>query len=183
MKKNAILSICLFAFAFFANAQHLTFKGIPITGTCTNFKTKLASQGFTFIYEDNEYLQMEGKFLDLKSMLNVKKTSVTHTVYSVEVTWGEDLYYSEYATNIEEQFKKLKNAMISKYGQPTKEIDDYAWYKGPGIFWELSSGTIEIILRNRCYNCKSGWIYINYIDKAGLKLKEKEEGKIDTTDL
>ena len=62
-----LLTIAVFIFSFmFVMAQtpnkHLTFKGIPITGTLENFAQKMQAKGFRKIYSDRRRIGFEGEF-------------------------------------------------------------------------------------------------------------------------
>lgn len=48
---NCIIRICLIALTSYAQggSEHLTFKGIPIEGSMTEFYQKLKAKGFTSI--------------------------------------------------------------------------------------------------------------------------------------
>ena len=106
--------ICVATFGQTEEAQHLTFKGIPIDGTPTTFGNKLKAAGFTFDYEhDDDSIWYKGAFAGYNNCHICVKHS-QNLVYEVVVLFPECYSWATLINN----YTSLKNMLISKYGDP-----------------------------------------------------------------
>ena len=101
-----LLTIVAFIFSFmFVMAQtpnnHLTFKGIPITGTVESFAQKLVSKGFKKIDSDKTSVVFEGEFAGYSGCrICVCKNSNRNIVYQVAVDFPTEDSWSRLEKSI-----------------------------------------------------------------------------------
>ena len=96
-------------------SEHLTFKGIPIEGSMTEFCQKLKSKGFTSIGSENNLALFMGDFTGRNATIGVTATDDGKSVFAVAVLFdpsGEwntlvntydyykDLYTRKYGTQL-----------------------------------------------------------------------------------
>ena len=65
MKRLLTIAVLIFSFMFVVAQtpnNHLTFKGIPITGTLENFAQKMEAKGFKKKYSNKRIIGLEGEF-------------------------------------------------------------------------------------------------------------------------
>ena len=109
------LLIMLTSFAQ-SSGEHLKFMGIPITGTITQFQSKLTQKGCTYNKEASAVLSagtraFKGTFVGNKVDIYAYYDTKTKIVYRVKAIINgttEDL--------AEQQYNKIKNLMSQKYG-------------------------------------------------------------------
>ena len=122
-----ILTIAVFIFSFmFVMAQtpnnHLTFKGIPITGTVESFAQKLVSKGFKKIDSDKTSVVFEGEFAGYSGCrICVCKNSNRNIVYQVVVVFPEKSSWAR----LEEEYNKFKGMLTNKYGEPSLHSETF----------------------------------------------------------
>ncbi len=117
----AILSISLGMYA-----EHMTFKGIPIDGSVSDFSTQLEKKGYTFSHFDEEqgYYYYDGIFagynnceIALGFNQNTKQMFAVHVLFPKTSEWG----------TLKAQYDNLKQMLTKKYGAPSEvnePIDD-----------------------------------------------------------
>ena len=54
-----------------AQSEHLTFKGVPIDGTLTEFVTKMKTAGFTHLGTQDGMAALQGDFAGYKNCMEV----------------------------------------------------------------------------------------------------------------
>lgn len=85
MKKFiATLTVLFIAINIMAQ-EHLTFKGIPIEGSMTEFCQKLKTKGFTSIGRENNITLFTGDFTGRKATVGVTATDDGKNVFAVVV--------------------------------------------------------------------------------------------------
>ena len=180
MKKylSIIIAFC-FAISCFAQ-EHLSFKGIPITGSMTEFCKKLSQKGFTKFGSENNVTFFKGDFTGRNSTVLVKATDDGKSVYSVIVLFDA---YDEWnvLTNI---YYYYKDIYTRKYGEPAacKEYNPssqdsnislmYELGQGTvtyGAAWSVTGGTIEISIEKSGYS--NGMVVIKYRDAQNVEAK------------
>ena len=67
------------------SSEHLTFKGITIEGSMTEFCQKLKSKGFTSIGSENNRALFMGDFTGRNATIGVKATDDGKSVFAVAV--------------------------------------------------------------------------------------------------
>lgn len=85
MKKILITLTVLFAVIDIMAQEHLSFKGIPIEGSMTEFCQKLKSKGFTSIGRENNITLFSGDFTGRQATVGVTATDDGKNVFAVVV--------------------------------------------------------------------------------------------------
>ena len=122
-----LLTIVAFIFSFmFVVAQtpnkHLTFMGIPITGTLENFAQKLEAKGFEKKYSDKTSVEFEGEFAGYSGCtIHVFKIRNPNIVYQVAVCLPKKSSWA----NLEKEYYKLKGMLTNKYGEPSSHPETF----------------------------------------------------------
>ena len=188
MKKILIIAVLIFSFMF-VMAQtpnnHLTFKGIPITGTVENFAQELEAKDFKKIYSDKTSVYFEGEFAGYsKCKICVLKIPNRNIVHEVGVFLPEESSW----TRLEEQYNKFKGMLTNKYGEPASHSETFK--KRASTFsdaakmrllkegncdywtqWEVDNGTIRVKIF--LSDTDGGYIRLGYFDKINDALADK----------
>lgn len=130
----AIISIISFAQN---TTEHLRYMGIPITGTITQFQTKLQTKGCSLDKSISNTLAMgcrafKGKFVGNKVVIYVyydEHTKIVYRVKSVISGTSEDI--------AEQEYNKIKNMLLQKYGMT---YSNYGEQNGKESFAVLVEG-------------------------------------------
>lgn len=184
MKKYIILSL-LTLFSFELNAQHLSFMGIPITGTPSAFADSLK----------------ERKFISKEPLCNTincysgtfaGENVTVYVCHKYNLVWKVSVEFPKHFSfyDLETEYDKFVENFTAKYGEPTDEFRyfSYPYYKGDGYessavqlgkchyatFWEKSSGAIMIKIYsskqvNIAYEDKQSANYIENKDKQNIQ--------------
>jgi len=148
----------LFAVISFAQSEHLTFKGVPIDGTLSQFVSSMKAKGFVVTAQQSGVAVLSGDFAGYKDCeIYVQTLQNKDLVSHIGVIFPE---MSSWST-LEGNYSKLKNMLTQKYGEPVHcleafqrdDIDD-----DNSKFYELKM--------NRCYY-QSMWELKN--GKIGIK--------------
>ena len=122
MKKSLlILVISILAMSVPAQAEHLKFMGIPLTGTITQFQQKLASKGVTQDRKASAIAAVgtrifNGKFAGSKADIVVWYDADTKIVY------GAKAVYECYSTSIRDnKYDDIKSMLSTKYSEESCE--------------------------------------------------------------
>ncbi len=183
--KRIFFALFFFISAFFlldaqAQSQHLTFKGIEINGTLTEFISKLQKQGFTLIDRFESGAALKGTFAgeDAVVLIPCKENEI---VWKVVVDFNEkNTWYS-----LKSAYKSYKESLTSKYGKG----ESYEYFKSPyydGDGYEMSAVKLEKCFYSTIFEikegdiiveiCKGANVRISYEDNENyLKIKEKRE--------
>ena len=96
MKKIFLLMTLLLLFCCNISAQtHLTFMGIPITGTREAMMAKLKAKGFTEKTQENEVgVELKGKYLGKDVWLRIYNSNKSKTVYLIDLTSATIIQYT-----------------------------------------------------------------------------------------
>ena len=135
MKRN--LFLLLFAIATLSTfaqttSEHLTFKGVPIDGTLTEFVSKLKQKGLTHIGTEDGTAILKGDFA-LKQKNLVAKVGVMFP--SLE-TWS----------SLSNNYFSLKEMLTKKYGEPEVCIEEFQ----TKIMQNDDNSKIHEVRMNRC---------------------------------
>ena len=186
-----ILTIVAFIFSFmFVMAQtpnkHLTFKGIPITGTLESFAQKLVAKGFRKIDSDKTCVVFEGEFAGYSGCrICVCKNSNRNIVYQVAVDFPTEDSWAR----LEKQYNQFKNVLTNKYGEPFGSSETFK--EGASTFsdeakmsslkkgncdyrtvWKVENGFIGVDIFPKS-DTDDGYIRLFYFDKINSALAEK----------
>ena len=85
MKRIVIVLTALFATISMMAQEHLSFKGIPIEGSMTEFCQKLKAKGFTSIGQENNVTLFTGDFTGREATVGVTATDDGQNVFAVVV--------------------------------------------------------------------------------------------------
>lgn len=114
MKKLILILIVLAGLTSMAQTGHMTFKGVPIDGNLNTVVSKLKQKGFTMVHSENGVAMMTGDFASFKNCTVVVSEHETGIVNRVGVMFPDkDTWVSLY-----NDYSKLKNMLIEKYGEP-----------------------------------------------------------------
>ena len=186
-----LLTIVAFIFSFmFVMAQtpnnHLTFKGIPITGTLENFAQKLEAKGFKKIYSDKTSVYFEGEFAGYsKCKICVLKIPNRNIVHRVGVCLPEESLWAI----LEDEYNQFKGMLTNKYGEPASHSETFKegaltfndeakmsslkegncdyWTK-----WKVENGYIKVQIFS-LPDTDGGNILLTYFDKINDALADK----------
>ena len=122
MKKSLlILVISILAMSIPAQAEHLKFMGIPLTGSITQFQQKLAAKGVTHDKRASALADVgtrvfSGKFAGEKARIVVWYDADTKIVY------GAKAVYEYYSTTLRDnKYNDLKDMLSTKYSEESSE--------------------------------------------------------------
>ena len=180
MKKylSFIIAYC-FAFSCFAQ-EHLSFKGIPITGSMTEFCEKLSQKGFTNLGSNNNITMFTGDFTGRQATVGVGATDDGKNVLSIIVFLDK----SDEWKKLVNSYEYYKDIYTRKYGKPStcKEYNPsnqdsnislmYELLQGTATYssvWRVTGGTIEISIDK--YDYSVGLIVIKYLDSQNIQAK------------
>lgn len=129
MLKNGIL-IFLITLTYTAFTQpqenkksnaHLTFKGVPIDGTLSEFVEKMKSKGFTHISTEDEVATLKGDFALFKNcIVEVSTYKQIDLVSRIYVIFPEN----DNCSDASYDYFSLKKMLIEKYGNPAVVVEE-----------------------------------------------------------
>lgn len=125
MKRNLFLLLfAIVTLSTFAQttSEHLTFKGVPIDGTLTEFVSKLKQKGLTHIGTEDGTAILKGDFAAYKNCtvaaIALKQKNL---VAKVEVMFPSLETWSSLSNN----YFSLKEMLTKKYGEPATCIEEF----------------------------------------------------------
>ena len=186
-----LLTIVAFIFSFmFVVAQtpnkHLTFKGIPITGTLESFAQELGAKGFKKTYSDKTSVEFEGEFAGYSECeIYIYKVPNRNIVHKVVVFFPEESSWED----LEKEYNQCKGMLTNKYGKPIscsetfkggasnfRDSDKMSLVeKGECNYlsqWKVDNGSIELYItygKEESY----GLVILKYNDRINSALAEK----------
>ena len=186
-----LLTIVAFIFSFmFVMTQtpnkHLTFKGIPITGTLENFAQKLEAKGFEKKYSDKNVVVFKGEFAGYSGCeIYVYKAPNRNIVYKVVVFFPKESSW----VYLEKEYNQFKDMLTNKYGEPTSHSEIFkegastfnddakmsSLKEGNGAYWsawKVDNGTIYMEIFTTLDE-NDGRILLIYFDKINCALGDK----------
>ncbi len=195
--KTKILVLIFSIISMFTFAQeHMSFKGVPIDGSLTDFVANLRQQGYkvTYTTDDGDACVMTGEFAGFTDCeLFILSTEKSHTVWKVVVFLPEQTsWYS-----LKSRYNEYKNSLITKYGEPTSNYNFFSspYYEGDGYefqalrnekchyvsYFNNDLGSISVEIKSKNYN--SGQVYIGYEDKTNSNLRKADQQNDMMNDL
>ena len=165
MKKILITLTVLFAVIDIMAQEHLSFKGIPIEGSMTEFCQKLKSKGFTSIGREN----------------NVTATDDGKNVFAVVVLFDPS---GEWNTLVN-TYDYYKDLYTRKYGKPTISKENNPAHldsntalmaevhQGTVVYgsaWEVTGGDIQLSIE-KSSGVYEGMVMIRYRDSQNIEAK------------
>lgn len=170
--KKLIISIVLVLAAKFLLAQantesstHLTFKGIPIDGTLSEYILKLENIGFSQIVTKNEITLLKGDFASYKNCtVGVATLEQKDLVCAITVFFPECDTWSSLSSN----YFLLKEMLTEKYGKPSNNVEKF-----DGLQPRDDNSKIFEVKLDRC---KYSTTYIT--EKGSIQLSIEHNGLI-----
>ena len=168
----AIAFATLFSNNVYGQENHMTFKGISISGHVDDFVQKLEDMGYTY-EETTEYgsIIMSGPFADYKSVkITLITTAKSNTVWRVIVT---------VESRADFEYDYLKKKYEKKYGDNYKK-ENYG-SDIPYYIWNFDNGKIFIHMERTIESLGTSIPFydleVYYDDEVGgnLSIQEKEE--------
>ncbi len=190
-----VLCMCVTVAAFaqdeaaFAQAEHMTFKGIPMDCDISTFVSRMEAKGYTLEYPCDEYALMSGRFATKdECKIYIYCTEDSKLVYQVIVSFPE---YSRWDT-LRDEYYLFKEAYTEKYGEP--ESQEYflsPYYEGDGH--EMSAVESDYCRYSSFYETPSGkivlWIgsgenvLVAYRDHINNSIKDDETHRSIAADI
>ena len=189
MKKVLFSLFLTFTIVATASAQeeseHLTFKGIPIEGSMTEFCQKLRTKGFTSIGRENNIALFTGDFTGREATVGVTATDDGKNVFAIGVLFDPSREWNT-LVNTYEYYKDL---YTRKYGEPTVSKEENPAlsdsntalmaevYQGTvtyGSVWEVAGGDIQLSIE-KSSGVYEGIVVIRYRDSQNVEAKIKSD--------
>ena len=160
--------IVSFAFALIAltsyaqsSSGHLTFKGIPIEGSMTEFCQKLKAKGFTSIGSENNLALFMGDFTGRNATIGVTATDDGKSVFAVARKYGNPTISKEKNPSHSDS----NTALMAEVHQGT-----VVW----GSAWEVTGGDIELSIE-KTSGVYEGLVVIRYRDSQNVETKIQKD--------
>ncbi|MBF0952193.1 MAG: hypothetical protein HXK18_01395, partial [Alloprevotella tannerae] len=103
-------------------SDHMTFKGIPISGSLMEFAQKLSQKGFTVVQTNDVNVVLVGDFAGYKDcQILLLATKETKTIYAVSVFLPSSTSWSL----LESNYNHLKTMLTQKYGSPQNVVEEF----------------------------------------------------------
>ena len=164
-----ILVLIILASFMQAQAEHLKFMGIPLTGTITQFQQKLAAKGVTYSKAESERAAVgtrifKGTFAGSKATIVVWYNSKTKIVYGAKA-----LFEFSTTKSRDNKYDELKSMLSYKYSDESSETeykdgletyhmtvtDDYGYSK---------LGIISLYRTENEFSYSTYYVHIEYTD-------------------
>ena len=181
MKKILITLTVLFAVIDIMAQEHLSFKGIPIEGSMTEFCQKLKSKGFTSIGHENNITLFSGDFTGRQATVGVTATDDGKNVFAVVVLFDPS---GEWNTLVN-TYDYYKDLYTRKYGKPTISKENNPAHldsntalmaevhQGTVVYgsaWEVTGGDIQLSIE-KSSGVYEGMVMIRYRDSQNIEAK------------
>ncbi|MFG6341992.1 MAG: hypothetical protein K1V70_07570 [Alistipes sp.] len=181
MKKIFVTLTVLLAAINVLAQEHLSFKGVPIEGSMTEFCQKLKAKGFTSIGRENNITLFSGDFTGRKATVGVTATDDGKNVFAVVVLFDSS---GEWNTLVS-TYDYYKDLYIRKYGEPTVSRENNPArsdsnialmaevYQGTVVYgsaWEVTGGDIQLSIE-KASGIYEGMVMIRYRDSQNVEAK------------
>ena len=185
MKKIFVTLTVLLAAINVLAQEHLSFKGVPIEGSMTEFCQKLKAKGFTSIGRENNITLFTGDFTGRKATVGVTAMDDGKNVFAVVVFFDPS---GEWNTLVN-TYDYYKDLYTRKYGKPTisKEknpaLSDSNTalmaevHQGTVVYgsaWEVKGGDIQLSIE-KTSGVYEGMVMIRYRDSQNVENKIKND--------
>lgn len=184
--KKIIMVLTFFLTASNLMAQeHLSFKGIPIEGSMTEFCQKLKAKGFSPIDSENNIELFSGDFTGRNATVGVTATDDGNNVFSVVVFFDPSDEWNVLANT----YDYYKDLYIRKYGKPSISKENNPafsdsntvlmseLYQGRVVYasvWEVTGGDIELSIE-KAFSIYEGMVIIRYRDSQNVEAKIQKD--------
>lgn len=180
--KKIIFTLAMFFAAINIMAQErLSFKGVPIEGSMTEFCKKIEAKGFTNIGNDNNVSFFTGDFTGRNATVGVTATDDGKNVFAVIVFFDPS---GEWNTLVN-TYDYYKDLYTRKYGRPTYSKENNPAYTDSntalmielhegtvtyGSAWQFTGGDIELSIE-KTSGMYEGMVMIRYRDSQNIETK------------
>lgn len=122
------LMLCYIASIAQTSNEHLTFKGVPIDGSLSEFVSKMKSAGFSYIGTQDGTSFLHGDFAGFKGcIIGVSTLQNSDVVNTIVVIFPEKDDWS----SLEGNYQQLKMMLTEKYGKPSASVEEFQGYGSP----------------------------------------------------
>lgn len=185
MKKIIIIFALFFAAINLMAQEHLSFKGIPIEGSMTEFCQKLKAKGFKPIGSDSNPSLFTGNFTGREVVVGVAATNNGKDVFAVIVTLG----ISEEWNTLVNTYNYHKDLYTRKYGKPAiseeknpaRSNSNTALmaevHQGRVVYssvWEVPGGDIKLSIE-KTSGIYEGGVVIRYRNSQNVEAKIQKD--------
>lgn len=185
-KLTALFAFMVIALTSYAqsNSEHLSFKGIPIEGSMSEFCQKLKAKGFTSIGSENNLALFMGDFTGRNATIGVTATD-GKSVFAVAVLFDPS---GEWNTLVN-TYSYYKDLYTRKYGKPTISKENNPAHSDSntalmaevhqgtvvwGSAWEVTGGDIELSIE-KTSGFYEGMVVIRYRDSQNVETKIQKD--------
>lgn len=183
--KKIVTSLIVFLIAMSSLAQssdHLTFKGVPIDGTLSEYVSKMKQNGFSYISTEDGVAMLTGDFAAYKNcIVGVATLKQKDLVSKITVLFPERDTWSSLSGN----YFDLKEMLTQKYGEPSECVEKFDTYSKPRddgdrmhavkmdnckyyTIYETDKGSIQLsIEHNSVFSC---YVVLSYYDKINSEI-------------
>ena len=163
----AILAIMLSVTAFAqTSGEHLTFKGVPIDGTLSQFVTNMKAAGFksegikegTAILS-GDFAGYKGCYVIVSTLKDKDLVSTIGVVFPEQFTWSA----------LEGSYLKLKEMLTTKYGKPDKDVKEFQNLTPSDDFYRLHALKMDCCNYQALFSTEKGDILLRLMHDDYLK--------------
>lgn len=184
MKKYLLtLLLCAVSICSFAQ-EHLSFKGIPISGSFTTFCQKLKTKGFVQIGSEGNVRLFKGDFTGRQATVGAVAADNGQDVFTVAVFFDE----TDSWNSLVNTYEHYKDLYTEKYGNPKQCVENnpsrsdsntslmYELFQGRVIYcsiFEAPGGAIQLSIEKG--NINDGYVLIKYQDAQNVNAKRQSD--------
>ena len=181
MKKLIFTLVLMLATTNLMAQEHLSFKGIPIEGSITEFCKKLEAKGLTSMGTEDNVTLFTGDFTGREATIAVAATDDGKNVFSVVVLFDS----SEEWNTLVNTYDYYKDLYTRKYDKPAKSKEKNPSYSDSntslmleleqgkvvwGSAWKVTGGDIELSIE-KSSKMFQGMVMIRYRDAQNVEAK------------
>lgn len=164
--------------------EHLTFKGIPIEGSMTEFCQKLKTKGFISMGHENNITLFTGDFTGRKATVGVTATDdgkmfCCNCLFDPSGEWNTLVNTYDYYKDL--YTRKYGKPAISKEKNPALSDSNTALmaevHQGTVVYgsaWEVKGGDIQLSIE-KSSGIYEGMVMIRYRDSQNVENKIKND--------
>lgn len=164
------------------SSDHLTFKGVPIDGTLSDYVAKMKQNGFTHLGTENSVALLTGDFAGNKDCnVYVATLKDKDLVSRITVLFTDRDTWS----TLSGDYFNLKEMLIVKYGEPSECVEKFDTYFKPDddgermyevkmdrckyyTMYETDKGRIQLSIEHD--NASSCYVALSYYDKINSEI-------------
>lgn len=185
MKKTIFTFMLVMATLAMAAQEHLSFKGIPIEGSMTEFCEELSKKGLLYVGKENNVAYFQGDFTGKNATIGVAATDDGENVFAVGVMFDA----SDKWKTLVNTYDYYKELYTRKYGKPTITKERNPSYSetntslmaevhnGRAVWfssWEVTGGIIELSIE-KASGVYIGTVVIKYRDSQNTEAKIQQD--------